>query len=191
MSIQEGSPLIPPHHEQKLNRAWRCFWCAVSTVCIVLLGVGGCLGLVLYFELRYTVPPAYGPPIIATPQPRLPDYGPWCVFEFNESHVGWSANQPPQEWTRIFLPACNSMQGVQITPYDSSGNVTRAGTQMHIFEAYASFGVLYVGLEYWGEPWKLYIGGKMPPSFFANPWQDVNDCGAAIYKGVPPTKRAL
>lgn len=184
MSLQEG---LYYDDNVKIRRAWQCYVVVFLITSLLLLGAGACLGYVYFLGTIQSTPAPYGPRIIYKPQPRLPQYV-WCVINFNESHVGWSANQPPQEWTRIFLPTGCWKQAIQITPYGANGNVTRAAKQSYIFEAYASFGVLYVGLEYWGGPWKLYIGGKTDPSFFGDHWKDEVTCNAAIYKGVPPLK---
>jgi hypothetical protein len=126
-------------------------------------------------------------PVLTQSKPRIASFGSWCSFEFNESHaVGWSANQSPQQWTRLFVPYVINADtsSVQITAYDASGSISEGGSRSRVIEGYAAFGVVYVGLEYWGPaPWKLYIGANKQNSESDSPCRNV-----VVFPGASPQK---
>lgn len=146
----------------------------LSFIALILLGVG-----VLVVPIILTIVlPVYSNPVIVTNRTRLPNINNWCYIKFNEGHLGWSANQPLDEWTRIFIPISYNLKMIQITPCDESGNPGN-GIRSYIFEAYSAYNVLYVSLEYWGSPWRLYIGGNegIPDNL---------PCNAVVFNGSPP-----
>lgn len=135
-------------------------WVGYATVAICFLILTVTIICVAIFTKDPSNQVPYGPHVMIKQQPRLTNLENWCYIEFNISHIGRSKNQSPSQWSRFFMPIqFSSEKEIQVTPYDGFGNITAGGLKSAIIEGYASFGLLYVGLEYWGEaPWKIYVG---------------------------------
>lgn len=110
--------------------------------------------------LAYTIFRYPSPVIITDQEPRFPNITNWCYIEFKEDHRGRSANQPLNERTCLEIPILLDLKIMQITPYNAKGKVGN-GLYSYIFKARTSFSFVFVELEYWGRPWKLYIGGNV------------------------------
>lgn len=95
---------------------------------------------------------------------RRPEFLYWCglpVSVVNGSHLGWSANQPIDQWTRCFIPVDSMhIQALQITARDAQGNTVQGAYESYIIEAYVAYGVFYFSIEWWSRPFPLYVSLK-------------------------------
>lgn len=108
--------------------------------------------------------------------PRREGFSSWCTVILNESHVSWGANQPVDEWTRIFFRIPKGVTAIQVTPYDEYG-IARKGLMSDIVEATAVYDVLYFAIQWWSGPFKLYVGWLSEAKI---------DCSHVILPGIPP-----
>ncbi len=109
---------------------------------------------------------------------RLPGYA-FCFCKMDLDHRGFSANQPPEEWTRIRATIPKGAIAAQLTSYGVNGTKT-AGVSSYIMNGTANCNELDVALQYWNLPFLLSVGwlfkGNQTP-----PGGPELECDAYVY----------
>lgn len=93
-----------------------------------------------------------------TQKPRLANMTKWCAVFLDEDHRGWSANQPPDEWSLIRVMVPKDAIGAQVTAYPANGKPTNPALSSYVVNAMVDCNELYVQAFYWSSPWNLWIG---------------------------------
>lgn len=93
---------------------------------------------------------------------RLKGFTNWCYINYSKSHVGMNNEQQPKDWVINIIAAPNWATKLQFTVMPISNRLedNPGGKQMHL-----KFGSpsttednVKVIVEYWGQPFKLYLG---------------------------------
>lgn len=94
--------------------------------------------------------------------PRLNYLKNWCYIDHKNDHRGMKAEQVPKNWVTSNIKSPSWTNILQLTTMPLSGNIEDniGGKNMHVKFASALYNteIVKVITEYWGKPFKLYLG---------------------------------
>lgn len=82
----------------------------------------------------------------------------FCEWNLNNSHSGYPPVQPSKLWSNITLSIPPEVQTIQITSYSRNNRTVTSSVSSRITYLEEHRRDLKIGLEYWSEPFTVYIG---------------------------------
>jgi hypothetical protein len=96
-------------------------------------------------------------------QAPIPGYTNWCFVNFEKDHWDHNETQTPTHWSNVMIEIPVGATAAQLTGRPPRKCMCNEGHEMALIPELPTIAgkFLKIPVQYWGDPWKLFIGWKI------------------------------